>query len=68
MVAFAPCGVIEFVPKEDPMVQELLRLREDIFVEYTEAAFLDHVAERASVVRSERVSASGRMLVWYDRT
>jgi ribosomal protein L11 methylase PrmA len=68
LVAFAPCGVIEFVPKEDTMVQELLRLREDIFVDYTEAAFLGHVAERARVVRSERVSASGRTLVWYDRT
>ncbi len=68
LVAFAPCGVIEFVPKEDPMVQELLRLREDVFVDYTESAFMTHIAEWARVVRSERISASGRTLIWYDRT
>ena len=68
LVAFAPYGVIEFVPKEDPMVQELLRLREDVFVDYSESAFLTHIAEWARVVRSERISASGRTLVWYDRT
>lgn len=68
LVAFAPCGVIEFVPKEDPMVQELLRLREDIFDAYTEDAFLSHVGELARVVRVEKVSASGRTLVWYDRS
>ena len=32
-------GVIEFVPKTDIMVQELLRWRKDIFNQYSQAAF-----------------------------
>ena len=31
--------VLEWVPKEDPMVQRLLASREDIFPDYTEAGF-----------------------------
>ncbi len=67
LVDMAPTGVIEFVPKQDPMVQALLRLREDIFPDYTEAAFLAHLRERAEVVDSRTVSASGRLLVAYRR-
>ena len=36
----APRGVIEFVPKTDPMVVELLKLREDIFPHYDEEHFV----------------------------
>ena len=36
LVSLAPNGVVEFVPKGDAMVQELLRLREDIFHDYAE--------------------------------
>ncbi len=67
LVAMAPSGVIEFVPKQDPMVQALLRLREDIFPDYTEEAFLTHLQKRAKVVDSRTVSASGRLLVAYHR-
>jgi hypothetical protein len=35
----APNLIIEFVPREDPMVVRLLASREDVFVEYTEASF-----------------------------
>jgi ribosomal protein L11 methylase PrmA len=68
IVALAPQGVIEFVPKEDPMVQELLRYRKDIFVDYTEAAFFKHLSTCAALVQSERVSDSGRVLAWYSRS
>lgn len=67
LIDLAPTGVIEFVPKADPMVQELLRFRQDIFPGYTEENFLALVSSRARVVRSEKVSASGRLLVWFDR-
>jgi ribosomal protein L11 methylase PrmA len=65
LIGFAPHGVIEFVPKADPMVQDLLRLREDIFPNYTEEHFLTCVGARATIVRCERVTESGRTLVWY---
>jgi ribosomal protein L11 methylase PrmA len=63
----APAGVLEFVPKQDPMVGELLRLREDIFPDYTAENFLAHVGARARIVQTRTVSASGRLLVWFRR-
>ncbi len=63
----APAGIIEFVPKTDPMVQELLKLRSDIFPDYTEERFLDCIRQRGEIVRQSVVSSSGRLLVWYRR-
>jgi hypothetical protein len=67
LVGLAPHGVIEFVPKSDPMVQRLLRLREDIFDYYSEEVFLKHLDARAEVVRTVDVSATGRRLFWFAR-
>ncbi len=68
LVGLAPTGIIEFVPKSDPMIVRMLRLREDIFDDYGEDAFMAAVARRARVVKSSVVSASGRRLVWFDRS
>lgn len=67
LVGMAPKGIIEFVPKEDPMVQELLRFRKDIFPDYSEDAFRILLLERSRIVHEERVSVSGRRLFWFDR-
>ena len=68
LVDNAPSGVIEFVPKGDPMVHELLRLRDDVFADYDAERFLKHVSERARVVRQERLSPGGRLLVAFERS
>jgi hypothetical protein len=59
--------VIEFVPKSDPMVQSLLRHREDIFSDYTKEAFLNYLDRNAKITRTEIVSSTGRLLVSYTR-
>ena len=64
----APSGVIEFVPKSDPMVQTLLALREDIFADYSEETFVDALQSLARVSKAETISATGRRLFWYDRS
>jgi hypothetical protein len=68
LVSLAPNGVVEFVPKNDPMVQELLRHREDIFDDYTEDAFLACLRAHGQIVEMEQVSAAGRKLIWYRIT
>jgi ribosomal protein L11 methylase PrmA len=68
LVDMAPSGVIEFVPKADPMVGKLLRLREDIFPDYTEDAFLAALTSRARVEKTTRISESGRLLAAYSRS
>jgi ribosomal protein L11 methylase PrmA len=68
LIGLAPMGVIEFVQKTDSTVQQMLALREDIFADYSEAAFVAAIEKRARVVRSETISGEGRRLFWYDRT
>ena len=67
ILGVAPHGVIEFVPKEDPMVQELLRFRDDIFPDYTVDHFLQHLGRHASIERKAPSSSTGRLLVEYSR-
>ena len=67
LVDMAPQGVIEFVPKNDAMVQRLLQLREDLFDDYDQASFEAYLGERARINKSATVSASGRTLYWFDR-
>ncbi len=67
LIALAPQGVIEFVPKNDPMVQELLSLRQDIFPDYTAEHFIALLEKKAVIIKNEIVSKSGRVLVWFKR-
>ena len=67
LVSLAPTGVVEFVQKTDPMIERMLRLREDIFADYTEQTFVNALERVARVVDTKTVSAAGRKLFWYDR-
>ena len=67
LMGFAPRGLIEFVQKDDPTVLDMLSLREDIFDDYTERAFLDSIESRGSVVSTRRNPDNGRLLVVYER-
>ena len=68
LIKAAPAGIIEFVQKSDPTVRQLLALREDIFPDYTQENFAAAIAARARIVKSEKVSAAGRTLYWFDRS
>jgi ribosomal protein L11 methylase PrmA len=67
LINLAPQGLIEFVPKQDPQLQKLLCLREDIFADYSEQNFLACVTRQAQIIKKEIVSESGRLIVWYKR-
>jgi len=67
LVSLAPRGVVEFVPKSDPMVQGLLALREDVFPEYGQAAFEQALAGRAEIVAQAGVSGGDRRLYHFER-
>jgi len=66
-VDLAPVGVIEFVPKSDPTVQTMLALREDVFLDYSDASFASILGRLAHIERREVISSSGRTLYWYAR-
>lgn len=67
IVDCAPNGIIEFIPRGDPMVERMLSHRKDIFDDYSEAAFLSAIKSNARIVKKCPVSNDGRFLVWYDR-
>lgn len=67
LLALAPQGVVEFVPKSDAMVMELLRFRQDIFENYNTDYFKQCLRERARIVRCETVAQSDRTLIWFER-
>jgi ribosomal protein L11 methylase PrmA len=68
MVGLAPGGVIEFVQKSDSTVRQMLSLREDVFPDYSEDVFRDHLAACARIVEEQRISEEGRVLFRYDRS
>lgn len=68
IVDTAPTGIIEFVPKSDPVVPGMLRNRVDVFDTYTEAAFDLAVRNNAKIVKEARITDTGRKLVWFERS
>lgn len=63
----APAGVIEFVQKTDPTVQQMLALKGDIFPNYSEEIFKNLLSNNANIIKIQTVSASGRQLYWYEK-
>ncbi len=58
----APWAVVEFVPKEDPMVRRLLATRRDVFADYDLDGFRAAAATRFDIVREEPIADSVRVL------
>ncbi len=59
--------VIEWVPKEDPMVQRLLSTREDVFADYDMNSFEDAAKEHFEIRSKEQVPGSLRSLYVLER-
>ena len=54
--------IIEFVPKEDEKVQQLLKSREDIFTDYNQSTFEAAFTKQFSIVEQQQIAASGRVI------
>lgn len=67
LIGFAPNGIIEFVPKSDPMVEIMLQGRDDIFSLYDLEQVRLHISRRSQIVREVTVPGSDRMLIQYQR-
>lgn len=63
----SPCWLIEFIPKNDSKVQELLRHREDIFDAYTQENFLKDFSNFFSIEESAPIAGSLRTLFLMKR-
>jgi len=54
--------IIEFVPKDDSQVQRLLSTREDIFPDYTRAAFEEDFGKYFKIENIEKIKGSRRTM------
>lgn len=66
IIKLAPAGLIEFVPKSDPMAKEILRLKGDIFPEYSLENFLKILESMAKVNRVHLIPGTERYLIEYS--
>jgi hypothetical protein len=62
LARLAPNLVIEFVPKDDPMVRTLLATREDVFPDYTIEGFRAAFGEAWQIVDEAPVEGTPRVL------
>jgi SAM-dependent methyltransferase len=60
--SIAPGLVIEFVPKDDPMVRRLLATREDVFPDYTLDGFRAAFARRFEIAEEAPIEGVTRVL------
>jgi ribosomal protein L11 methylase PrmA len=67
LVSLAPNGVIEFVPKSDPMAQQLLTWKPAVAPDYDLENVRQVLGALARITREEVVTASGRTLFAYSR-
>jgi ribosomal protein L11 methylase PrmA len=58
----APSAIVEFAPKEDPMVRRLLATRRDVFADYDLDGFRAAAATRFEILREAPIEDSLRVL------
>ena len=63
----APRGLIEFVPKSDPMTQDLLRDREDVFERYDRENFERALGECAEIVKAHDLDPTVRIVFEFQK-
>jgi ribosomal protein L11 methylase PrmA len=63
----APSLIVEFVPKDDPMVRRLLATREDVFPDYTIEAFRAALARRFEILAETPIEGTSRSLLRLQR-
>ncbi|HET9056872.1 MAG TPA: class I SAM-dependent methyltransferase [Chitinophagaceae bacterium] len=59
--------LIEFVPKNDPKVQQLLRHRKDVFENYTEEAFEKKFSAYFDITKKQIIETTSRVLYLMKR-
>ncbi|MEH2503735.1 ribosomal protein L11 methylase PrmA [Bradyrhizobium sp. AZCC 1578] len=66
LIQLAPKGLIEFIPKTDPLIQKMLFHREDVFPEYNFQSFRRAIELRARIISEVPLPDSQRVLICYE--
>ncbi len=68
ITSIAKYGIIEFVPKNDPTILQMLATREDIFPNYNQSSFEIALLKSSTIINKKVISKSGRILYEYKRS
>lgn len=63
----APRLIIEFVPKQDPKVQQMLKSRLDVFEDYTEEHFIACFSKYFNTIAAVKIAGTHRILYHLER-
>lgn len=66
LTSLAPRGLIEFVPKEDPTVITMLKLKGDIFPDYNEKNFRLLLSKLVNIKKETYITEVGRKVFEYS--
>ena len=66
-MSLAPKVVVEFVEKEDSMIQQMLSHRKDIFPDYSAESFESCLSGVARVVNKARIPQTHGIMYWFER-
>lgn len=67
LLQLAPKGVVEFVPKQDPMIKKMLSIKGDIFPDYNYQNFIDLLSQQANIIKTQVITEHGRVLIWFEK-
>ena len=67
ITSLAPKGIIEFVPKNDPTIQSMIKLKGDIFPDYNYDNFEKILSNSSKIISKKKISKSGRILFSYEK-
>jgi ribosomal protein L11 methylase PrmA len=59
--------IIEFVPKDDEKVQQLLKTKEDVFIDYDRAQFEEIFTQYYTIDKKETIATTNRILYFMKR-
>jgi ribosomal protein L11 methylase PrmA len=62
LAEIAPAGVVEFVPKDDPMVKRLLLTKRDVYANYDQSHFEACLEQHFAIKERVVIPESGRIL------
>ena len=67
LMNIAPIGLIEFIPKKDPTIQQMIYLKGDIFPEYNEENFLNLIKKNGKIISINSMKDSGRKIIEFQK-
>lgn len=65
IVSLSEIGLLEFVPKNDQTVQDMLSTKEDIYNDYSEENFEKHLREHVKILYKHKLHNSNRVIYEY---